>query len=176
MSQTKFDEAVRDALRQMYMVEETNGSEEEVTEMEDDELEEEWMFEEVDADEDITEEMDDVIKAEIDAALAPIAAKLDDIDAQVSEDDLQEAKKGQRKANLLRKAAMAGAAVGLGAAGYMGAKHVGGLGKAASTAGMGGPLQKGIAGSGWGEKARVAAANLTPAGVKANRLAARLTK
>jgi hypothetical protein len=162
MSISKFDEAVRDALRQMYIVEETGNEEDQIDEMDDsEEVEEEWMFEEVDADEDITEEMNDEIKAEIDAALAPIAAKLDDIDAQVSEDDLQEAQKGQRKANLLRKAAMAGAAIGLGAAGYMGAKHVGGLGKA---------------GSGVGEKLRVGASNFTPKGVAANRLANRLKK
>lgn len=130
---TKFDEAVRDALRQMYLAEEKHDKEDmHEAEHEDEEMNEEWMLEEVDADDDITEAMDPEMKAELDMALAPIAAKLDDIDAQVSEDDLQEAKKGQQKANLLRKAAMAGAALGLGAAGVYGAHKTGMIDKAKS--------------------------------------------
>lgn len=103
---------------------------EEYVDESDEDLEEEWIFEDVDADEDLAEELDPAVKAELHAALAPIAAKLDSIDAEVAEDDLQEAEKGRRKANLLKKAALVGA--GIAAAGGAGvAAHRGVFGNEA---------------------------------------------
>lgn len=129
----RHNDAVKDALRQIYLGEETKPEDENIEEMvdgEEEEVAEEWMFEEVDAEEDPTSDLDEDVKAAIDQALIPIAAKLDDIEAEVAEDELQEAAKGRKKANLLRNAALAG--MGLLGAGGAYAASTGKLGPEAA--------------------------------------------